>query len=84
MMEVLRTNDLVLLSFVEAVLKDMKIECIVVDEHMSVLDGSIGVLPRRLLIEDDEFHRAKLVLSDPDIHPHLNSELRSKIPMSKR
>ena len=47
MVELLRTNDLVKLSFLGAVLRDGGIEPIVLDQHMSVLEGSAGAIPRR-------------------------------------
>ncbi len=47
MKELLRTNDAVVISFVESLLRDAGIGCLVADQNMSVLDGSIGILPRR-------------------------------------
>lgn len=58
MQEVLRTNDPVLLSFVEAVLEDAGIAVVLADVNMSVLEGSIGVLPRRLLVGDGDAEAA--------------------------
>ena len=45
MIELLRTNDLVQLSFLDAVLRDGGIEPVVLDQHMSVLEGSAGAIP---------------------------------------
>lgn len=64
MTELLRTNDAVLISAVEALLGGAGIECVVADRHMSVLEGSIGVLPRRVLVADDEVTKARRVLTD--------------------
>lgn len=64
MREVIRTNDPVLLSFVEAVLRDAGIDAVVVDQNMSVLEGSIGVLPRRVLVSDDDFAAARGLVAD--------------------
>ncbi|MGB3391600.1 MAG: DUF2007 domain-containing protein, partial [Pseudaminobacter sp.] len=54
MIELVRTNDAVVISFVESLLRDAGIQCLVADQNMSVLDGSIGVLPRRILVPDDD------------------------------
>ena len=57
MVELLRTNDLVKLSFLGAVLRDGGIETIVLDQHMSVLEGSAGAIPRRLMVSDADAGR---------------------------
>ncbi len=64
MIELLRTNDAVLISAVEALLKSGGIECFVADNHMSVLEGSIGVLPRRVLVAGDQLEKARRLLTD--------------------
>jgi hypothetical protein len=64
MREILRTNDPVLLSFVASLLKDGGIASLVADTHMSVLEGSLGVLPRRLLVADEDETAARHLLSD--------------------
>ena len=67
MKELVRTNDAVVISFVESLLRDAGIGCFVADQNMSVLDGSIGVLPRRVMVVDDEFEAARRVLADAGI-----------------
>ncbi|MXU64004.1 putative signal transducing protein [Oceanomicrobium pacificus] len=67
MQEILRTNDPVLISFCTAMLQAEDIEVFVFDVHMSVLDGSIGILPRRLMVDRDEYARARKVLIDNDV-----------------
>ena len=67
MIELMRTNDAVVISFVELLLKDAGIGCMVADQNMSVLDGSIGVLPRRVLVADDEVDAARRILVDAGI-----------------
>ena len=62
--ELLRTNDAVLITAIEALLKGAGIECMVADRHMSVLEGSLGVLPRRVLVADDEADKAKQLLTE--------------------
>lgn len=58
MIEVLRTNDPVLLSFAQALLRDARIEAVVLDTHMSVVEGSLGILPRRIVVRRDDAARA--------------------------
>ncbi|MHA1559936.1 MAG: putative signal transducing protein [Alphaproteobacteria bacterium] len=64
MEELLRTNDPVLLSFAEALLKDAGIQSHIFDQNMSVLEGSIGVLTRRLLVHGDDLNAARNVLDE--------------------
>ena len=60
--ELLRTNDPVRLSFLTALLADARIESIVLDMHTSVLEGSLGILPRRLMVAVDDWDDARDVL----------------------
>ena len=71
MRDVLKTNDPVLLNFAEALLADAGIQAVVFDIHMSIMDGSLGVLPRRLMVSEDEYARARSVLAGalPDVVP---------------
>ncbi|MFP6731396.1 MAG: DUF2007 domain-containing protein [Alphaproteobacteria bacterium] len=62
MVELLRSNDPVRLSWVTALLADAQIETVVFDTHTSILEGSIGALPRRLMVLDDDLSRARHVL----------------------
>lgn len=62
MIELLRTNDLVRLSFLSALLRDSGIEPIVLDQHMSVLEGSASAIPRRLMVTDDDAVMARRIL----------------------
>jgi hypothetical protein len=72
MRELIRTNDAVLISAVEALLKGADIGHVVVDQNMSVLEGSIGIFPRRILVEDDQANAARRLLEDAG----LGNELR--------
>ena len=74
MKELVRTNDAVLISFVESLLRDAGIGCLVADQNMSVLDGSIGVLPRRILVPDDQFTRACRLLQDAGLGQELRAD----------
>ncbi|WP_421693459.1 DUF2007 domain-containing protein [Aestuariivirga sp.] len=64
MEELLRSNDPVYLSFVRHVLEEEGIDFLQLDDHMSALEGSIGVLPRRILVPRDDLARAKSVLGN--------------------
>ncbi len=60
----LQTNNAVQLNFAEAILRDAGIESFLFDEQMSVMEGSLGVLPRRLMVADEDFARAEVLLQD--------------------
>ena len=78
MIELLRTNDPVILSYIQAVLGDAGIPTFLFDSNMSIMEGSIGMLPRRLMIDDDDAARARGALDDPVITPHLNDQFLSR------
>ena len=61
------TNDPVRLSFVTALLRDAGIEPLVFDQQMSVLEGSIGAIPRRVMVADEDASLARRVLRDAGI-----------------
>jgi hypothetical protein len=67
MRELIRTNDLVLLSYASHLLEEEGITPYVFDNHMSAMEGSIGVLPRRLMVEDEDFFAAKAALNNASI-----------------
>jgi hypothetical protein len=64
MKELLRTNDPVRLSFVEALLSAAGIESVVLDQHTSIIEGSIGAIQRRIMVDDRDHGRAKLLLRE--------------------
>ncbi|WPZ36608.1 DUF2007 domain-containing protein [Thalassobaculum sp. OXR-137] len=64
MRELLRTNDLVRLSYLQALLASEGIEPLVLDGGMSVLEGSAGAIPRRLMVAGDDFAAAKALLEE--------------------
>ncbi len=63
MRELLRSNDLVRLSFIEAVLSDAGIDVLVMDHFTSAVEGSIGALPRRVMVDEDELDRARTLVA---------------------
>ena len=62
MAELLRTNDLVLISAIEAILQSEGIGFFVADQHMSAVEGSLGFLPRRIMVERDRLAQARRLL----------------------
>ena len=67
MQTVTLTNDPVRLSFLRAVLHDAGIGCWVLDEFASSMDGSIGAIPRRLVVADEDAARARRILADSNL-----------------
>lgn len=71
MREIIRTNDVVLLNFIEALLKDQAIQHMVLDTNMSILDGSIGALPRRIVVVDDSYNQALRLLREAGLEKEI-------------
>jgi hypothetical protein len=69
--ELVRTNNLVLISAIEALLNGADIAHMVVDQNMSVLEGSIGIFPRRILVDEDEIDAARQLLEDAGLAKEL-------------
>ena len=67
MKELLRTNDPTIIAFAKALLQGEDIEVFELDVNMSVLEGSIGILPRRLMVRREDHFIATSVLRDNDI-----------------
>ncbi|MBO6758939.1 MAG: DUF2007 domain-containing protein [Roseibium sp.] len=64
MEELLRTNDPVLISFLESILGEAGIEHFVADGNMSILEGSLAMIPRRILVDADQIHKARRIVTD--------------------
>lgn len=67
MKELLRTTDPTIIAFATVLLQGEGIDCFPMDVHMSVLEGSVGVLPRRLMVRDQDIFLAERVLCDNEI-----------------
>lgn len=78
MRELVRTNDAVLVSAIQALLDAAQIPHLVLDQNMSVLEGSIGILPRRVLVDDDYAPAARRLLEDAGLAHELRAD--SKYP----
>ncbi len=74
MIELIRTNDSVLLSFAEALMKEAGIAYFIADTNMSIIEGSLGVLPRRLLVSDDQVEEARQILINAKIEHELRDQ----------
>jgi Putative prokaryotic signal transducing protein len=72
--ELLRTNDMVLVSAVEALLDGANIGHLVLDQNMSIIEGSLGVLPRRLLVGDDDIQAARRLLAEAGLAHELRAD----------
>jgi hypothetical protein len=72
--EIMRTNDPVALSFAESLMKDAGIFAMIADQGMSILEGSLGILQRRLLVDSDRVDEARRLLIDAG----LGAELRDQ------
>jgi hypothetical protein len=62
--EIVRTNDAVLVSAIQALLDGARIPHLVLDQNMSVVEGSLGILPRRILVEEEDVNAARKLLKD--------------------
>ena len=72
MIELLRSNDPVLISFADALLKEAGIEHAIVDQNMSVMEGSLGILPRRMLVARDQHENARRILIEAGLERELS------------
>ena len=67
MKEILRTTDPTVVAFAEALLRGEDIDRFVFDVHISVLEGGIGILPRRMMVRQEDHFRARAILKDNDV-----------------
>jgi Putative prokaryotic signal transducing protein len=62
--ELVRTNNPVLISAIGALLDQASIRYLVLDQNMSVLEGSLGILPRRMMVADGDAEAARTLLTN--------------------
>ena len=67
MKELLRTTDPTIIAFASALLEGEDIDCFQMDVNMSILEGGIGIFPRRLMVRTDDYDSALRVMKDNDI-----------------
>jgi hypothetical protein len=72
MIELLRSNDPVLISFADALLNEAGIAHAVVDQNMSVMEGSLGILPRRMMVARDRHENARRILIEAGLERELS------------
>jgi hypothetical protein len=72
--ELVRTNDVVLVSAIGALLDGANIHYLVLDQNMSILEGSAGVIPRRILVHPDDNREARQVLTDAGLAQELRAD----------
>jgi Putative prokaryotic signal transducing protein len=73
MIELLRTNDLVLISAVEALLSEKDIHVFVADQFASAIEGSLGFLPRRVLVQERDATQARRLLREAGLSQELSA-----------
>ena len=74
MRELVRTNDIVLVSAVGALLDGADIHHVVLDQNMSVIEGSLGILPKRILVPDEDAGAARQLLTDAGLAHELRPD----------
>ena len=67
MKELLRSTDPTIVAFASALLQGEDIDCFELDVNMSILEGGIGIFPRRVMVRDEEYDRAVRVMRDNEI-----------------
>jgi hypothetical protein len=76
--ELIKTNNAVTLSYVEALLRDSAIPFQSLDLNMSTLEGSLGILPRRILVDPDHEDRARRLLDDAGLGHETSDRARKR------
>lgn len=71
MVELIRTNDMVLISFAECLLRDAGIPCMVTDQNMSIVEGSLGILQRRVMVDGEDLEEARRLMEDAGLGAQL-------------
>jgi hypothetical protein len=72
--ELIRVNDPVLVSAVSALLDGAGIRYVVLDQNMSVIEGSLGILPRRIMVHEDDVAASRRVIVDAGLGHELRPE----------
>lgn len=72
MRELVRSNDMVLVSYIVDLLQQEGLAAVVFDVHMSILEGSVGVLPRRVMVAGDDELRARRLVAEAGLRDHLS------------
>ncbi|WP_371418392.1 DUF2007 domain-containing protein [Methylocapsa sp. S129] len=70
----MRTNDLVMISVIESLLTQEGVPYFVADQHMSAVEGSLGFLPRRIMVDTEQSNRARRLLQEAGLAAELRHE----------
>jgi hypothetical protein len=74
LLELVRTNDIVLVSAIGALLDGANIHHLVLDQNMSIIEGSLGILPRRILVHEEDNRAARELLSEAGLSHELRPD----------
>jgi Putative prokaryotic signal transducing protein len=74
LIEIVRTNDLVMISVIESLLTQEGVPYFIADQHMSAMEGSLGFLPRRIMVETEQRGRARRLLREAGLAAELRHE----------
>ena len=77
MREIIRSNDPILLNFAQVLLRDAGVDAVLMDQNMSVMEGSIGILQRRLMVPVGDIELARQIMIDSDLGQWMSSDGRS-------
>ena len=73
MIELMATNNIVTISYVESLLKDAEIDFLILDQNMSILEGSLGIIPKRIMVTEAGLLSAKQLLQDAGLEKEITS-----------
>lgn len=73
MIELMATNNIVTISYVESLLKDAEIDFLILDQNMSILEGSLGIIPKRIMVTESSLLSAKQLLQDAGLEKEITS-----------
>lgn len=74
MKDLIRTNNPALISYVEALLKQMDIRYFIADQAVSAAEGSIGMFPKRILVDPEHAAKARQLMIDAGLGNELRPE----------
>jgi len=73
MKELMATNNIVTISYVESLLDEANINFLVLDQNMSILEGSLGIIPKRIMVTDEYLLVARQLLEDAGLKKEITS-----------
>jgi Putative prokaryotic signal transducing protein len=74
LIEIVRTNDLVMISVIESLLTQAGVPFFIADQHMSAVEGSLGFLPRRIMVDSAQWDRARRLLQEAGLAAELRHD----------